>query len=122
MDWEHQTKNNRRTAAEDGTPAAAIAGSPSATLQYQYCTSPSTATLQTCNYNPSSTSFMSLRAGTTFSGFNISAFIDNLLDAHPTTEYNFQGTDPFQSPAPTALYRNFTFRPRTFGITFTYRQ
>jgi outer membrane receptor protein involved in Fe transport len=110
LDYEHTTKNNRQTAAED-----------SSTLQYLSCTT-SAATTQTCNYNPSSTTFVSARAGTVFGGWNLSAFIDNLLDAHPTTEYNFTGTDPFTPNAvPTPLYRNFTFRPRTFGLTLTYR-
>jgi outer membrane receptor protein involved in Fe transport len=110
MDYEHETKNSRQTAAEDPN-----------TLQYASCTT-NTGGTQTCNYNPSSTTFVSVRAGTTIAGWNMSAFIDNLFDAHPTTEYNFQGTDPFATPAPTALYRNFTFRPRTIGLTFTYRQ
>ena len=117
LDWEHTSKNNRKTAAEDGSPTDPNVG----TLQYGSCTS-NAGIAQTCNYNPSETSFVSFRTGTTLSGFNVSFFIDNLLDAHPTTEYNYQGTDPYVSPAPTALYRNFTFRPRTFGVTMTFRQ
>ena len=111
VDYEHATKNNRQTAAEDPS-----------TLQYLACTTPSGGT-DTCQYTPSSTTFVSLRAGTTFSGFNVSAFVDNLFDAHPTTEFNYTGVDPYTSGTPpTPLYRNFTFRPRTIGITVTYRQ
>jgi outer membrane receptor protein involved in Fe transport len=64
-----------------------------------------------------------MRAGSTFAGWNISAFVDNLFDAHPTTNFNYQAVDGFgPQPAATPLYRNFTFRPRTVGLTFTYRQ
>jgi outer membrane receptor protein involved in Fe transport len=119
LDYEHQTKNNRPTAAEDGTPGPG--GGTGNTVQYLSCTT-STGTYQTCQYTPSATTFVSMRAGTNFGNFNVSAFVDNLLDTHTTTNFNYQGVDPYQSPAPTALYRNFTFRPRTIGITFTYRQ
>jgi iron complex outermembrane recepter protein len=119
LDYEHQTKNNRPTAAEDGTPGPG--GGTGNTVQYLSCTS-NTGSYQTCQYTPSSTTFVSMRAGTSFGNLNVSAFIDNLFDAHPTTNFSYQGVDPYQSPAPTAQYRNLTFRPRTVGLTFTYRQ
>jgi outer membrane receptor protein involved in Fe transport len=111
MDYEHETKNNRLTSAEDPN-----------TVQYGTCTT-NTASVQSCQYTPSSTTFVSMRAGSIFGGWNISAFVDNLFDAHPTTNFNYTGVDGFgPQPAPTPLYRNFTFRPRTVGLTFTYRQ
>jgi iron complex outermembrane recepter protein len=111
LDYEHATKNNRKTALEDPN-----------TAQYGSCTTASGGT-SACQYTPSSTTFVSFRAGTTVAGFNVSAFIDNLFDAHPTTEFNYTGVDPYTpNTPPTPLYRNFTFRPRTFGITLTYRQ
>ncbi len=111
MDYEHETKNGRKSALEDP-----------ATLQYAACTSDA-GTTQSCNYTPSATTFVSLRAGTAVGGWNVSAFVDNLFDAHPTTEYNFTNTDPYTPNAvPTSLYRNLTFRPRTVGLTFTYRR
>ena len=119
LDYEHQTKNNRPTAAEDGTPGPG--GGTGNTVQYLSCTT-NTASYQTCQYTPSSTTFVSMRAGTSFGNLNVSAFIDNLLDAHPTTNFSYQGVDSYQVPAPTAQYRNLTFRPRTVGLTFTYRQ
>jgi iron complex outermembrane recepter protein len=109
VDAEHDVKNTRLTAAEDPS-----------TLQYGSCNN-SAGVAYTCNYNPSATTFVSFRAGTIFNGWNASFFIDNLFDTHTTTEYNYQGTDPNAPVAPSALYRNFTFRPRTFGLTFTYR-
>ena len=119
MDYEHETKNNRPTAAEDGTPGPN--GGTGNTVQYLSCTT-NTATYQTCQYTPSSTTFVSMRGGVSFGNMNLAAFVDNLFDTHTTTNFNYQGVDPYQSPAPTALYRNFTFRPRTIGLTFTYRQ
>jgi hypothetical protein len=87
--------------------------------------------VQNCNYTPSATTFVSLRAGQEFNGWNISGFIDNLFDTHTTTNYNFTGVDGFGPQIPgangtyaagaTPLYRNFTFRPRTFGVTATLR-
>jgi iron complex outermembrane recepter protein len=118
VDAEHETKNNRPTAAEN-----------SASVQYLACTT-ATGSQQSCQYTPSATTFVSLRAGQQFNGWNISGFIDNLFDTHTTTNFNYQGVDGFGpqvqgplglSPVATPLYRNFTFRPRTLGITATYR-
>ena len=115
MDYEHQTKNSRLTAAEDPN-----------TVQYAAC-STSTGGTVACSYTPPANTFVSLRAGQEFNGWNISGFIDNLLDTHVVTNYNYQGVDGFGpttaggAPAATALYRYLTYRPRTFGITATYR-
>jgi outer membrane receptor protein involved in Fe transport len=65
-----------------------------------------------------STSFVSLRAGTKFDQIEVEPFIDNLLDAHPVTNYNLSIPNPGYS----RLQTNYTFRPRTFGITFTVRR
>ena len=115
MDFEHQTKNSRQTAAEDPT-----------TVQFAACSTSSGGT-QPCNYTPPANTFVSLRAGQEFNGWNISGFIDNLFDTHTVTNYNYQGVDGFGpttaggAPVATALYRYLTYRPRTFGVTATYR-
>ena len=119
LDYEHQTKNNRPTAAEDGAPGPN--GGTGNTVQYLSCTT-NTGSYQTCQYTPSATTFVSMRAGSTFGNLNVSAFVDNLLDTHTTTNFNYTAVDPYQSPSPTPLYRNFTYRPRTIGLTFIYRQ
>jgi hypothetical protein len=77
-----------------------------------------------------------LRAGQEFNGWNVSGFIDNLFDTHVATNINYQGVDgfgpqiptpwsnangPITAPAASAQYRYLTYRPRTFGITATYR-
>ncbi len=70
------------------------------------------------NYFLSSTNFASLRSGMTFGGWQVSAFVDNLLDSHPVTNYNWS-IDPGDGTS--RLQRQFTFRPRTMGLTFIYR-
>jgi len=68
-------------------------------------------------------SFASLRTGTTLGQWLVSFFVDNLTDTHTTLNYSHQ-TNPYDdngnllaSPA----FRYITYRPRTFGITATYR-
>ncbi len=75
------------------------------------------------SYTLSATNFASLRAGSNFGAWQVAAFIDNLTDTHTVTGYGFSinpnangGTTPYSR-----LERDFTFRPRTFGLTFTYR-
>jgi outer membrane receptor protein involved in Fe transport len=72
------------------------------------------------NYVLSSTNFASFRAGTTFGGLQVQAFIDNLTDTHTVTNYEFSINS--QVAGTTRLERDFTFRPRTFGLTFIYRK
>ena len=115
LDAEHETQSSRLTAAEDIN-----------TVQYAACSTPTGGT-NPCNYTPPANTFVSFRAGQEFNGWNISGFIDNLLDTHTVTNYNYQGVDGFGpttaggAPVATALYRYLTYRPRTFGITATYR-
>ncbi len=77
------------------------------------------------NYTLPATSFVTLRAGMTFGGLQIAAFVDNLFDTHPVTNYNFSidpgVTSPPVNSSTVRLERDFTFRPRTIGLTFTYR-
>jgi len=61
-----------------------------------------------------STNVLTLRAGTTFNSFDVSVFMDNVLNSHPTLDLNHQ--DEY-----TLLYEASTLRPRTFGITATYQ-
>jgi iron complex outermembrane receptor protein len=70
------------------------------------------------NYVLSSTHFASARAGVNFGDFQLAAFVDNLTDAHTITNYLWS-IDP--GTGDSRLQRQFTFRPRTFGLNFTYR-
>jgi hypothetical protein len=61
------------------------------------------------------------RTGTSFGGWQVSFFIDNLLNSHATTNYErtfIDSTNP-TFPPPGPQYNNYTFRPRTFGLTGT---
>jgi outer membrane receptor protein involved in Fe transport len=83
----------------------------------------------TAQYDPGSlimpsNSFVSLRAGMTFGSLSVEPFIDNLTDEHALTNYDLsvQQFDPSGNETTySRLLRGFSFRPRTFGITFTYK-
>jgi hypothetical protein len=60
------------------------------------------------------TNVLGLRLGTTIGQTSISLFADNLLNAHPKLDLSHQDSD-------TILYEAQTLRPRTIGITATYR-
>src|SRR6202789_2040306 len=68
-------------------------------------------------YALDSASMASARAGMTFGNWQASAFVDNLTDTHTVTNYNFT-IYPGDAPS---LERQYTFRPRTVGLTITYR-
>ena len=63
------------------------------------------------------TNLLSARVGMRWSGLDVSAFVNNLADSHPTLSQALSGGI---GPVPT-LYQQTTFRPRTFGVTATYR-
>jgi iron complex outermembrane receptor protein len=72
---------------------------------------------------------LSLRAGVRFSGFDISAYADNLTNAHPLmfgsrdiAPYSLgPGTGGATGPTTDTLYFGRGVRPRTLGVTATYR-
>ena len=70
-----------------------------------------------------SQSFASLRVGTTLSEWAVSFFVDNLTDSHTIINYNHQtnGYDDNGNLTASPAFRYITYRPRTFGITATYR-
>jgi len=76
----------------------------------------------TASYDPAALptpreSFASLRAGTKVGNWGFQLFVDNLTDSHTILNYNHQtDTDPA-----TPAYRYISYRPRTFGIDFTFR-
>ena len=114
LDWEYASRNNWPAASQD----------------------PGTTERPSAQYNPyvyslGSTSFASLRGGVTFGNVSVAAFIDNLFDSRTITNYQLGQsdanipTDPttgnFSYPQPTPQQNAYTFRPRTIGITLTYR-
>ncbi len=80
---------------------------------------PTTQQFDAANYVLSPTNFASARAGVTLgAGWQLAAFVDNLTDTHTVTNYNWT-IDPGDGER--RLERQFTFRPRTIGLTVTYR-
>jgi iron complex outermembrane recepter protein len=68
-------------------------------------------------------SFASLRAGTKLGDFGVSLFVDNLTDTHTILNYNHQTNsyDANGNLLASPAYRFISYRPRTFGITVTFR-
>jgi iron complex outermembrane recepter protein len=88
---------------------------------------PNTGQYDQGNYPLPSTSFLTLRGGVQLNEWSVSGFIDNLLDSHPVTNYDWTidpgGTNPAGAPPSyvNRVQRNYSFRPRTIGLTLTYR-
>ena len=64
---------------------------------------------------PAATNFVSVRTGVLLGPANVSLFVDNLLDSAPLLDRAHQDSD-------TLLFTQTTARPRTIGLTVTYRQ
>jgi iron complex outermembrane receptor protein len=101
IDDEYEGRPKWVGATQDGTPQQPN------TLQYD-----------SAFYTLSHTNFASARAGVSFGELKIEAFCDNLLDTHTVTNYDFS-IDPGDGTS--RLQRQYTFRPRTMGLTFLYR-
>ena len=57
-----------------------------------------------------------------FSGWQLAAFVDNLFDSHTTLNYALGQNDAYNpNGSPTPQQNAYTYRPRTVGITATFR-
>jgi outer membrane receptor protein involved in Fe transport len=63
--------------------------------------------------NPA-TNQVSTRAGLTYKTWDVAFFVENLFDAHPQLDLQHQDSG-------TALFEATTFRPRTIGVSASYR-
>jgi len=102
VDYEYASQNNWKTSAEDVR-----------TGQYDAYA-----------YTPKALSQVSMRLGTTIDKWNVSGFIENLFNAQPAlppSSYAHSDVDPYNANPPAPLVRNYTLRPRTIGVTGTYR-
>ena len=97
LDYEYEGKPKWLSSIQD-----------SSTLQYD-----------SANFALDATNFASLRAGMTFGAWQVAGFIDNLTDTHTLTNYAYS-INP--KTGDSRLMRDFTFRPRTIGVTFTFRK
>ena len=85
----------------------------------------STGQVNAGNYALSATNFMTLRGGVTLGEWQVAAFVDNLADTHVVTNYDLSivhGDARNPVDAANTVQRNYTFRPRTIGLTFTYHR
>jgi iron complex outermembrane recepter protein len=80
---------------------------------------PSTLQYDSANYTLASNNFASARGGVSFGGWEVEAFCDNLADTHVVTNYEWS-INP-QVANTSRLERDFSYRPRTVGLTFIYR-
>ena len=108
LDWEYSSRNPWLAAVQD--PASA-------------------------QYNPNSTTlpattFASLRGGMTFGNLQLALFVDNLMNTHTITNYaqvQWDANNPAYynaggMPMPSSVQQNnYTYRPRTIGLTATFK-
>jgi iron complex outermembrane recepter protein len=101
-DYEYEGRARWHTAAQDAN-----------TLQFD-----------PANYTLPGTTFSSLRAGVDVGSWSLAAFVDNLTNTHALTDYDWTICPGGSCTAASGsrLEREFTFRPRTIGITAIYRQ
>ena len=107
FDYQYQSKSHFLTAAQD--PGV------SPTVYDPYA------------YTPPATTFVTMRAGAKYKGWDLSAFVDNLFDTHPLLPPGGPNSHSDADPSAAAsagaispqgvLMRNYTFRPRTIGLT-----
>jgi hypothetical protein len=81
---------------------------------------PASSQYDPANFVLPSTTFVSARAGMQLGSWSVSTFIDNLTNTHALTDYNTT-INPLVAGV-SRLQRDFTFRPRTIGITAILRQ
>jgi iron complex outermembrane recepter protein len=86
---------------------------------------PNTLQYDGANFTLPATNFMSLRTGVQLGGWQVSAFMDNVLDTHKLTNYawtiNPGYPDPNGANTQNRLFSGFTYRPRTMGVTGIFR-
>jgi iron complex outermembrane recepter protein len=100
-DWEYQSRN----------PWPSTLQNPNDVAQYN----PNTYTLP-------STSFTSIRAGVNLGEWQVAAFLDNVFDSHTLTGYALGQSDPYNpAGSPTVQQNQYIYRPRTLGLTATWR-
>ena len=105
LDYQYWSKSHLKTAAEDSRVSPTV--------------------YDPFAYTPPSTRYVTLRGGATYRGWDISAFCDNLFDSHPLLPpggpNSHTDIDPTAPLSQGVLFRNYTFRPRTYGLTVIYR-
>jgi iron complex outermembrane recepter protein len=93
---------------------------------------PNTGQYDPANFVLPGTTFTSLRSGIELGAWSVSAFVDNLTNSHAVVDFNnsvcslpgqtIAGVDQCAAAAGYRLLREYSFRPRTVGITAIFRQ
>ncbi len=117
LDMEYNSRARWVTPGLDGTPTPD--GSGGRTLQYD-----------AGNFVLPGTVFTSMRGGIDVGQWQISAFVDNLANLHPVVDYNNSICAGANGAASSGcdqngglrLLREYTWRPRTIGMTFVYKK
>jgi iron complex outermembrane recepter protein len=100
VDWEYESRN----------PWLSVLQDPRSSQYFPY------------TYTLPGTAFTSLRGGVTLGDWLVTPFIDNLTNSHTVTNYALGAIDPYNpAGSPSVQQNQFTYRPRTFGITATWR-
>jgi outer membrane receptor protein involved in Fe transport len=83
---------------------------------------------RTSSYDPTGLptprqAFASLRAGSNFGDWGFNVFVDNLTDSHTILNYNHQTNsyDDAGNLLASPAYRYITYRPRTIGLSVSFR-
>lgn len=79
-------------------------------------TNPGNFSYSPTNRTADATHFVGVRAGVETHGVNASLFVDNLFDSRPITDYSDYGINHEYR------YGRAALRPRTFGLTISYRR
>ena len=114
-DAEYYARAKWTTPGLDGTPTDL--GGTANTLQYD-----------TGNFVLPGTVYTSMRTGMEFGSWQVSAFIDNIANLHPVIDYNNSicpndvTTTACNQSSGSRLLREYTWRPRTYGLTFILRK
>jgi iron complex outermembrane receptor protein len=105
LDYQYESKSHIQTAAQDPRVSPTV--------------------FDKFAYTPPPTTFVTLRTGAKIGRWDISAFVDNLLDAHPLLPpggpNSHSDADPTAPPGQGVLVRNYSFRPRTVGLTAIFK-
>ena len=104
LDYQYESKSHLTTAAEDPGVSPTV--------------------FDRFAYTPPATTFVTMRAGAKYRRWDVSAFVDNVFDTHPLLPpggpNSHTDADPSAVASQGVLVRNYTFRPRTIGLTAIY--
>ena len=99
-DWEYESRN----------PWPSVLQDPNTSQYYPY------------TYTLSSTTQTSMRAGVSLGDWLLSAYVENLFNSQTVINYQLSAVDYYNPVMPPSPQENdYTFRPRTIGITATLR-